>query len=301
MTDDAGDTRDLRAADRVWRFMARGLDRNVLRLIPSQRVVRALFAISAPLGSALPKGATMLRRRDGSIEIRPRGVGAEAPLIYYLHGGGFTIGSPRTHAALAGHLAAAAGMRVWLQRYRLAPEHPFPAAKEDAIAGYARLVAAGAAPVAVCGDSAGGCLALQVAAHAREAGLAMPRALGLIAPIADLSGEIAERFHAAEDEMLIPPAWPERIEAAYLPGIARDSADVSPVHGDLTGLPPTLLQASAQEALAWDAGRLAAAMDEITVDLWQGLPHVWHLHAGRAPLANKALAEMGAFLRAKAA
>ena len=104
--------RDLGPADRFWRFMARRLDRTVLRWIPSQRIVRALFAMSAPLGSALPRGATMLRRGDGSLEIRPKGIGAEAPLLYNLHGGGFTIGSPRTHAALAGHLAQATGMRI---------------------------------------------------------------------------------------------------------------------------------------------------------------------------------------------
>jgi monoterpene epsilon-lactone hydrolase len=293
-------TRALSAPDRFWRGMARHLDRRVLRLIASQPVVRALFAISAPLGSALPRGALKLQRRDGSLEIRPAGVAEDAPLIYYLHGGGFTIGSPRTHAALAGHLAQAAGMRVWLQRYRLAPEHPFPAAKEDAIAGFDNLVATGAAPVALCGDSAGGCLALQVACHARDTGAPLPKALGLIAPIANLAGEIADRFRAAEDEMLIPPEWPERIERCYLPDMARDTPDVSPIHGDLSDLPPTLIQASAQEALAADADKLLALMDDVTVDLWQGLPHVWHLHAGRAPLANQALAEMGAFLAARA-
>jgi acetyl esterase/lipase len=292
---------DLSAPDRFWRFMARYVDRPVLRLIAPQRAVRALFAISAPLGSALPRGALVLRRPGGSLEIRPKGVAAEAPLILYLHGGGFTIGSPRTHAALAGHLAAAAGMRVWLQRYRLAPEHAFPAAKQDAIAGFDRLVAEGQAPVAICGDSAGGCLALQVAQHARDSGAPAPKALGLIAPIADLSGKIEDRFAEAQDEMLIPPIWATRIEAAYLPGIARDSAEVSPLHGDLSGLPPTLLQASAQEALATDAQKLETAMDRVTVELWQGLPHVWHLHAGRAPLADKALRQMGAFLAEQAA
>jgi len=292
---------ELAFADKFWRFMARNLDKQVLRLIPSQRVVRVLFGISAPLGSALPRGATLLRHEDGSIEIRPKGVAADAPLIYYLHGGGFTIGSPRTHAALAGHLAQAAGMRVWLQRYRLAPEHPFPAAKDDAIKGYLRLVVKGTPPVAICGDSAGGCLALQVAAHARDVGVPMPKALGLIAPIADVAADISDRIASAPDEMLIPEAWAHQITRAYLPGIDRDTPEVSPLSDSLAGLPPTLIQASRQEALAADALALESAMEVATCDLWDGLPHVWHLHAGRAPMADRALTQMGNYLALHAA
>ncbi len=291
--------KDLTTTDRFWRGMARYLDRNVLRLIPSQPVVRKLFAITAPLGSALPRASTMIRKPDGSLHIRPAGIARDAPVLYYLHGGGFTIGSPRTHAALAGHLAAAAGMRAVLPKYRLAPEHPFPAAKTDAIAGFDALVADGTPPAAICGDSAGGCLALQVACHARDTGAPMPAALGLMAPVADLSGDIASRFEAAEDEILIPPEWPERIKDVYLPGMARDTPEVSPLFADLTGLPPTLIQAGAGEALAGDAKRLVAAMDDATLDLWPGLPHIWHLHAGRAPAADNAIAQMGAFLASK--
>jgi len=181
---------DLTFADRFFRGMARYVDKPVLALVASQRVVRALFEVRARLGSAVPGAATVIRKPDGTLNIRPQGVGQDAPVLYYVHGGGFTIGSPRTHAALVAHLAAAAGMQAVVPRYRLAPEHSFPAAKEDVITGYEALVAAGTPPVAICGDSAGGCLTLQVAAHARDAGLPQPKALGLIAPIADLSGEV---------------------------------------------------------------------------------------------------------------
>jgi acetyl esterase/lipase len=287
---------DLSVMDRVYRGLARHVDRRVLRLVASQRMLRPLFAASAVAGSALPKGATMIRTPDGSLHVRPAGVAADAPVLMYIHGGGFTIGSPRTHAALAGHLAAAAGMRAILPRYRLAPEHPYPAAQDDIFAAYTALIRAGSPPVAVCGDSAGGCLALQLAVHARDGGGPMPRALGLIGPIADLSGRVADRFAIARDEMLIPPVWAERIEAAYLPGIERGDPKVSPLLGDLTGLPPTMIQASADEVLAADAHRLLKALDAVTLDLWPGLPHVWHLHAGRARAANRALARMGAWL-----
>ena len=107
--------------------------------------------------------------------------------------------------------------------------------------------------MAIAGDSAGGCLALQVLQHARDTGLPLPRAMVLIGPIGDLSGDVASRFEAAGDEILIPPEWPERIPAR-LParrGTGTDPA-VSPLAGDLTGLPPTLIQAGAGEALAGD-------------------------------------------------
>ena len=165
-----------------------------------------------------------------------------------------------------------------------------------AIAAYERLVTAGTPPVALCGDSAGGCLSLLVAQHARDTGLPLPAALGLIAPIADMSGEIEARFEAAEDEILIHPAWPRRIRAAYLPGIDPADPAVSPLMGDLSGLPPALIQFGTGEALSGDARRLSEAMDDVTLDGWPGMAHVWHLHAGRAPAADRALEQMGRWL-----
>jgi acetyl esterase/lipase len=290
----------LTLSDRIWRANARHIDRRVLRLVASQRALRVLFEIAARTGSALPRGATALRDADGGLRIRPASIPRDAPVLLYIHGGGFTIGSPRTHAALAGHLAAHLGAEAWLPRYRLAPEHKLPAARDDILAAYEAHVADHPAPVALCGDSAGGCLALLLAQHIRDAGLPAPAALGLIAPAADLSGDIATRFARAKDEMLIPPQWAERIRALALPGIDAERPDISPLKGDLTGLPPTLIQAGAEEALAEDAIRLVQAMDEATLDLWPGLPHVWHIHAGRGAAADRALAQMGAFLRAHA-
>jgi len=291
----------LTATDRFWCAMARWVDRPVLRLVANQRALRMVFEMSTRMGSALPRGATVIRDRTDSLAITPQGVAKDAPLIFYIHGGGFTIGSPRTHAALAGHLAAKAGMRAYLPRYRLAPEHAFPAARDDVIARYEALCAAGNPPVALCGDSAGGCLALQLAQYIRDRGRPAPAALGLIAPVGDLSDDPAQRFAAAPDEMLIPPEWAARILGAYLPGMDPADPAVSPLLGDLTGLPPAMIQAGAEEALASDAARLAEAMDHATVDLWPGLPHVWHIHAGRGPAANRALAQMAAFLSEKAA
>jgi acetyl esterase/lipase len=292
---------ELTFTDRVFRGYARHVERTVLRLVGSQRVLRAIFAATAPLTAKLPRGMVPIRDSHGALWFRPDEVARDAPVLLYFHGGGFTIGSPRTHAALVGHLAVQSGLRAVAPRYRLAPEHPFPAAREDAVAAYERLVEAGTPPVAICGDSAGGCLALQVAQHARDVGLPMPKALGLIAPIGDLSGDIAARFASARDEILIPPHWPGRIKTVYLPGIDPADPLVSPLRGDLSGLPPTLIQAGAEEALAEDARRLGEAMDDVALEFWPGLPHVWQLHAGRAPAADRALAQLGAFVKARAA
>ncbi len=286
--------------DRVFRFNARYVERSMLRLIGSQPILRRVFEATAPLSSKLPKGMTTHEDSDGTLWFQPAGLPDDAPVLMYLHGGGFTIGSPNTHRGLIGHLAEAAGLRAAAPRYRLAPEHPFPAAPEDAIAAYRRLVDAGTPPVALCGDSAGGCLALLTAQAARDEGLPLPRALGLLAPIGDLSGEIADRFAGAQDEILIPPAWAACIRRDYLPGIDPADPRVSPLFGDLSGLPPTLIQAGEGEALAQDARRIVDAMDDGALDLWPGLQHVWHLHAGPSPAANRALSQMGDFIRGHA-
>ena len=291
----------LAPADRFWRALAQRLDRYALVWIGSQRVLRGLFALSARVGGRMPRDVRMIRDEDGAIWLYPKGVDRAGPVVMYLHGGGFTLGSPRTHAGLAAHLARASGLVAVLPRYRLAPEHPYPAARTDVIAAYDRLVAAGRAPVALAGDSAGGNLALLLAQHLRDSGQSLPRAMALIAPVADLSGDIGARFATAPGELLIPPQWARRIRAAYLAG--RDGTDpaISPLLGDLGGLPPTLIQAGAEEVLAQDARRLSAGMEGAMLDLWPGLPHVWHLHAGRAPSADRALAKMGAFLKEQVA
>lgn len=288
---------DLTLTDRFFRWQARTVERPTLQFIAQQSILRSLFALTAPLSGSIPNDIKPQLDGDGALWFTPPEVGPNAPLLMYLHGGGFTIGSPRTHAALVAHLARFAGMRAVSIPYRLAPEHPFPAARDDAVAAFDRLVAAGTPPVAICGDSAGGCLALQVAQHARDTSSIQPKALGLIAPVADLSGDIAHRFEAASDEILIPPAWARRILTCYLPNTDPADPAVSPLLGDLTGLPPTMIQAATGEALVQDAQRLEQKMEKVTLDLWPDMAHVWHLHAGRSKTADRALQRLGEFLR----
>lgn len=292
---------DLTRSDLFWRGLATAIDRRALAWIASQRVLRALFELSSRIGSRLPRDVAMRRADDGAIWLRPEGVADDGPVLLYIHGGGFTLGSPRTHAALAAHMARAAGVVAVLPRYRLAPEHPCPAARQDVIAAHAALVAQGRTPVALAGDSAGGNLALLLAQHLRDSGQPMPRAMALIAPVTDLSADIAVRFSRAPGELLIPPQWVARIRAAYLAGRPADDPAISPLAGDLHGLPPTLIQAGAEEVLVQDAQGLVARMGQAKLDLWSGLPHVWHLHAGRGAAADRALAQLGAFLKERAA
>lgn len=287
----------LTGIDRAFAFYARSIERSLLWFVASQPLARKIFDLTAPLTCRLPHGATVQALADGSEVLTPQGTDGKG-FFFYIHGGGFTIGSPGTHRAMAAHIAAAAGLRAYVPRYPLAPEHPCPAASDAIFAAYEQLVASGQTPLAIGGDSAGGNLALLTLQRARDAGLPLPKAVTLIAPIADLSDSLEARFATAPDERLIPAAWAKRIERAYLPGVDPSDASVSPLKGDLTGLPPTLLQAAVGEVLAEDAKALAARMDDATLDLWPGLPHVWHLKAGVAPAATQACAELGAFLKA---
>lgn len=285
--------------DRFFILQARTFERAALRFVGPQRILRVMFALTARIGGRLPRGMIPILDTHGALWFRPDAVARDAPVILYIHGGGFTIGAPRTHAALVGALAKAAGLRAVAARYRLAPEHPFPAARDDVIATYARLIEAGTPPIAIAGDSAGGCLALSVMQHARDMGWPLPKAACLIAPIADLSGSIEARFGEAENEILIPTQWPARIRNVYLRDVDPVAPEVSPLHGDLTGLPPILIHAARGEALAHDSARIADAMDDATLDLWPGMQHVWHLHAGLAPASDRAVAQLGSFIKSR--
>ncbi len=286
--------------DWLYHVSARFVEKPALALIPSQRILRWIFERTAQIGAVPPVGTRTVIDAQGGLTATPPDLEGDAPLLMYIHGGGFTIGSPRTHLAMAAHIAAGAGMRVYLPRYPLAPDYPFPAAVEMLITTYKQLCDAEMAPAALAGDSAGGNLALVTAMGARDQGLPLPQAMGLIAPLADMSANIGARLRAAPSEYLIPATWARRARQAYLNG--HDPADprVSPIFGDLTGLPPTLIQSAKDEGLSQDAARLAKALPQAQHIVWPGLHHVWQLKAGSSPAATRACAEMGTFLKIKA-
>ncbi|MEY9873882.1 monoterpene epsilon-lactone hydrolase [Streptacidiphilus sp. MAP12-33] len=236
-----------------------------------------------------------------ALELEPAGA-AERGVLLYLHGGGYVLGSPDTHAGLVGELAGRAGLRAISLDYRLAPEHAFPAAVDDGLAAYRELLGTGTDPreLVLAGDSAGGGLALATLLAAREAGLPLPAAVVVLSPWADLTlaGASIRTKNDAD------PIFAETDLRAYadLYAGAADPAQplASPVFADLTGLPPLLVQVGANELLLDDAVRLAARAGadgvEVTLEIGAGLPHVYQTNYGRLDEADAALDRAARFL-----
>jgi monoterpene epsilon-lactone hydrolase len=228
---------------------------------------------------------------------------ADAPdTVVHLHGGGYRLGSPETFAPFTERLALATGARVIGVDYRLAPEHPYPAALHDAVRAYRALVpASGPAPVVV-GDSAGGGLAAALVHACRHQQLPGPRGLVLLSAWADLRCT-AETFRsrAATDRLF---AHDDAREAAaqYLQGSPADDPYASPVLGDLAGFPPTLLFASADEALLDDTLALAAGLARagvpVQAEIRPGLPHAWPTVAPDRPETGATVHTIAAFVAA---
>ena len=227
-------------------------------------------------------------------------------VLYYLHGGGYVIGSTRSYRRLVAYLARAAGVAAFQIDYRRAPEHQFPAAVADSLTAYRWLLQQGVQPehVAIAGDSAGGGLALATLLALRDNGEPLPAACAVLSPWTDLAltgASIAAR--AAVDPCLTP---------ATLVGYAREalgSADprtplASPLYGDPAGLPPLLVQVGEDEILLDDAARLVkravGAGVQARLEVWAGMWHVWQLGAAIMPEADRAIARIAAFVRAHA-
>lgn len=227
--------------------------------------------------------------------------------ILYLHGGAYCIGSPATHRALTSRLCKKTGLPVFAPDYRLAPEHPFPAALEDALAAYHALQAQG--PVFLAGDSAGGGLALATALVVRAAGTPPPAALLLMSPWVDMTEEEYDDGTAMPDDPMLTRSWLRSSAALYL-GIEhhtpmeRASALacplLSPLKANLRDLPPTLIQAGTDELLLGQALALEQALQRAGVhtrcEITQGHWHVAQMHAGALASADAALTSMAHFV-----
>jgi acetyl esterase/lipase len=281
------------------RAAVRGLVRPVLGpRLPVAVQRRWLEAVSRP--NPVPAG---VETHAGTLGGRPAQVfvpaGAEpGRTVLYLHGGGFTIGSTVTHRALAAHLAVAGRATVHLLDYRLAPEHSFPAAPDDAVAAYRDLLSRGGDPqrTAVAGDSAGGWLALTALLRLRDAGEELPAALGLVSPWLDLTGS---SWPGDRSDPMLRPAWLRRCAAAFSQG-----ADVGqPLSADLSGLPPMVVHVGSEEILVPDAVELAtrarAAGVPVELRRLDGLWHVAHASAGMVAASTAAVASLAAGLAAR--
>jgi len=247
----------------------------------------------------LPAGTSFVAAEFGGVpaEIVTRGGHAGGTILLF-HGGGYNAGSPRTHRKFAARLAKATGWRVIVPDYHLAPEHPFPAGLEDAIAVYRR-VRMEHGPLAVMGDSAGGGLATALLFEARRLRVEMPERMVLFSPQGDLTYS-GSSIHTNAGYPNPSRADLERSAALYAGERDRKHPLLSPVFGDFSGFPPTLVFAGGREVLLDDAIRIVARAQEqgVTAQIRVG-PGLWHAFVlFECPEADAALVEVAEFLRA---
>jgi monoterpene epsilon-lactone hydrolase len=279
-----------------------------LRLIVKRRLGRVTSPQQARLqmervASPLPSGARHEAATLGGIGGEwVTASGVPDGTLLYLHGGGYFAGSPRTHRAITGALAKQ-GFRVFTADYRLAPEHPFPAAVDDALSVYRAMLAEGISPMTfvVAGDSAGGGLVVATLLAAKAAGLPMPSSALLFSPWTDLAGTgDSVRTNLRRDPMLRGERLDE-VTGFYANGADPKNPLISPLYGDLAGLPPLCIQVGETEVLRDDSTRLAerasAAGVKVYLKIWKNVPHVWQIFQAFLPEARAALAEASAFAK----
>ncbi|MFF0815449.1 alpha/beta hydrolase [Rhodococcus sp. NPDC003318] len=255
---------------------------SALQTLPRDTVVRPLTLAGRP-AERITVGATVRRTA-----------------VLYLHGGGYTLGSPATHRSVAAHLARETGAVVYVLDYRLAPENPYPAALDDAVAGYLQLLTEfgfTADRVAIAGDSAGGGLALATARRLIDRHGVTPAALALIAPWVDPG----RRDAPFERDLVLNTAWSHRTADAYLGGGDPTDPGFAPLLGDLSGLPCTIVHVGTGEILYPQVVELVDGLRAagVAVDCTE-YPHLWHVAHLQASLlreADDAVREIGAFLR----
>jgi acetyl esterase/lipase len=228
-----------------------------------------------------------------------------ARVLVFLHGGGYVSGSLASHRHMVAEAGRQAGARTLALAYRLAPEHPFPAALADALAAYRHLLGLGIAPgdIALAGESAGGGLALATLESLRAAGDPLPGCLWLSSPWVDLALTGASLTGKDAVDPLIHRGYLAELAAAYLQGTDPRDPRASPLYADLAGLPPTLIQVGSAETLLDDAVRLAgaagAADAPVTLQVWPHMIHAWHLFHPDLAEGRASLASAGAFIRAR--
>lgn len=291
---------------------------SVLLRVVLRFVRRQLFGHSDPvrLRAAVKSAVKRLPPAPADIAIREHSIdGLDAfwfeprnarphKVVLYLHGGGYIFCSARdTHRDLILGLSRASECRVLAIDYRLAPEHPFPAALDDAVAAYHWLLSIGYAPrnIAVAGDSAGGGLAFALMLKLRQLEETLPVALVAISPWTDLAITGASVRENARKDPLIPANDLAEGAAHYIGNADPTDPLVSPLYGDVAHLPPTLIQVGSEEVLLDDSRRMAAKLKAagvpVVMEEWRRMPHVWHSFASILPEGRAAIDHIGLFLR----
>lgn len=255
------------------------------------------------LPSPLPAGVRMRRDAQGGIHGQWLEVSNPRMVILYLHGGAFIGGRLETYHPFCGELAKRLSARIFLADYRLAPEHPFPAAPDDAFAAYAALVnsEAGQLPVVLAGDSAGGNLTLVTLLKARDAGLRLPACAVALSPGADATGTLwSVKANSTADAMLSKSMIDHAI-GIYLNGAEPNDPYVSPSRGHYAGFPPLMLTVSESECLRDDAYLVAQRAREAGVPVQmiarRDMPHVWPIFNLFLPEAKRDMAKIARFIQ----
>jgi acetyl esterase/lipase len=274
-----------------------------VRIADARRQV-ARFARLVP---APPRGTELLAVDAGGVKAERIATQRSRPgrYVLHLHGGAYLMGFPALFRDFTWRIADAAGARVLCLDYRLAPEHPFPAALQDVTAAYRWLISEHAEPgqVAFVGDSSGGGLALASIMRLRDEGLPLPAAAVVLSPWTDLAltGPSLAQY-GLSDPMVPVELMPKAVEA-YLAGADPRQPYASPLYGDAAGLPPTLILVGSDEALRDDAVRMAerlrAAACDVELEAWPRMFHVWPMFARILPEARAAIARIGAFLHGR--
>ncbi|MDT3443284.1 alpha/beta hydrolase [Pseudofrankia sp. BMG5.37] len=272
---------------------------------PPSRAAQLAMAEEIGNSTSEPDGVTFEDVDAGGVPAqwaRPDGAPTNRVLLY-LHGGGYCFCSVRSHRRLVGHLARAAGRQALSVDYRLAPEHPHPAAVTDALTAYRWLLEQGLDPahLAVAGDSAGGGLAVALLLRARDEGLPLPSGAVLLSPWVDLAMTADSLTSRADVDVRQSPAETRWCAGQYLAGQDPRDPYASPLYADLTGLPPLYIQAGDWDTLVDDAHRLAEKARrlgvDVRLDLFPEMPHAHQLWAGTIPEADDAVARVGEYLR----
>lgn len=228
---------------------------------------------------------------------------SDAPVVLYFHGGGYVMGSAQSHRAMIERLAVAVDGKVLAVNYRLAPEHPFPAASDDALTAYQWLLNQGIPPqqMAIAGDSAGGGLAVAALLSIRDADLPLPACAIAISPWVDMEGLGESMVSKAALDPMVQKAALTQLAPLYLNGVDPRTPLAAPLHAELSGLPPMLIQVGSAETLLDDSTRLADRIKstggEVTLEVWEEMIHVWHLFAPMLNKGQEAIERVGAFIQ----
>jgi len=288
--------------DRLALWEARYVKKPVLWAVRNGPLLRPLFAASVRATARVPRKVAITQQVLGGVpgrKIWPGGL--SDGVLLYLHGGGFVIGGSVSHLPLAARVAQASELTVYLPDYRLAPEHPFPAAPEDCFAAYRALLdTISADKIAVAGDSAGGCLTLALLHQCAAEGVPMPGAIALLSPVGDLTVEAQRVLMEGPPDALLSKAWGKWAIEGYMAGADRSDPRASPLLTRFVDPPHAILHYAESESLADQneaiAGALRTGGGSVEGETFKDTFHAFQI--GGLPLAGRSLMQIGAFLKA---